>query len=900
MSTQTTTYTTGGTYTYTASALLLGGSVAVSASGSAGQTLGSVKGGDGETVVATLPIAASGTLTVYVGDTSGTSGHGYHLGGAGAASNQSYGNQGGHGGASSGVLGLLEAGGGGGAGGLGQYPNGGVGGAAALVAGAGAAGSGYSPLDAGHGGGGANNGTGGTGGAYGVGLSSHGTAGSNASGGTGGSGGAADTGSGTGCGGGGGGGGGHAGGGGGGGGSDTGGGGGGGGGSSAYGSYGSHGGVWASTPGQVQIVATVCDPPLASVLLSPAAGSSLDANAVGVVFDWTYKPGANSGTQQAYALRVSQDGAAYQYWNATSGALQSSAVWNSYTGSTATIPAGVLADGHTYTWSVATQENYYGLPVSTGSAVYASDYAFIATAQPTVTITAPTGTVASAAPIVSWTETLGGGDSQISYRVVVYTAAVAASPGFSPGVTTPTVDSGVVASAATLWTVSSALSQGSWVVYVQIVETGPVASAWASSAFTVGFDSPATPLLYLAPSVGAGGAPVVTATIIGQDNLLQTDDASFETSIGTWVQGANTTASQSSTYALDGTWSMKLLATGTGTVSAATSPSTTYPVQANATYAFMASFFAGSTGRSMSVIVQWFTSGGSLISTSTASVTDSSGGWTQASALATAPATAAYAVMEVTSAVSVAGSEAHYVDEVGLFYITTGTIPAWSRGGIIGLQEATLLRSIDGGVTFTAVRGATNIAVPATTEEVVVVDYEMPFGASVTYEAVISATVALPVAGTVTSAPATAATVTLASQWALMDPLNPTTNILLLHRLGTTDGPSTTLTSPVSFAQLINEQQGVFYGWGNPDAIVQHGTLEAPTFNFYGLLEGYAERNMLLALQALQATLQLRSDMGDSWYITMGAVSLAVLRETNRINNPLFTVSFPCTVTSAP
>ena len=93
MSTQTTTYTTGGTYTYTASALLLGGSVAVSASGSAGQTLGSVKGGDGETVVATLPIAAGGTFTVYVGDTSGTAGHGYHLGGA--AANATYGNQGG-------------------------------------------------------------------------------------------------------------------------------------------------------------------------------------------------------------------------------------------------------------------------------------------------------------------------------------------------------------------------------------------------------------------------------------------------------------------------------------------------------------------------------------------------------------------------------------------------------------------------------------------------------------------------------------------------------------------------------------------------------------------------------------------------------------------------------------
>lgn len=489
MSTQTTTYSTAGSFTYTAPSTLLNGTVQVSVAAPAGAGYSaSPPHGLGGAVQGTISVAASGTLTCTVGDNISS---GYHTGGAGSLGSGDA--NGGNGGGSSAIVQsstvLIEAGGGGGAPGSSgtQSVFGGGGGTTSF--------KGDDGFTNSSGGTGTYSGAGGGGGGHqGNGAAAPASTGTDAGGAGAGAAGSVNESP----------------------------------GASGYSIGGGGAGGQSYTAasvasptfidnshignvGSIQVTATVADAPLAPTLLSPANGAYLDTNAVGVTFKWTYNPGTDSGSQSYYCLRVSTDGAAYQYWNATSGAFQSSQVWNASSAGQAVIPAAVLADGHTYTWSVATEESHYNL-----AGPFASDQAITATAMPTVTVMAPSGTISSPTPAVTWTETLGSGDSQTSYRVCIYTASVAASAGFSPGVTTPTLDSGVVSSAATSWTVPSTLAQGSYVAYVQVTETGSISSQWASSSFTVAYTGPSTPTVTVtAGNDAATGAPNVSVLVDG-------------------------------------------------------------------------------------------------------------------------------------------------------------------------------------------------------------------------------------------------------------------------------------------------------------------------------------------------------------------------------------------------
>lgn len=115
-----------------------------------------------------------------------------------------------------------------------------------------------------------------------------------------------------------------------------------------------------TTLGSLNITAKVADAPLAPTLTGPFAGRSVDWTKP-VTFAWTYKPGTDSGTQAAYALRIALDGGAYRYWNASTQTLQSSQVFNSSTTASVVVPANTVANGHTVAWSVATAESHYSL-----------------------------------------------------------------------------------------------------------------------------------------------------------------------------------------------------------------------------------------------------------------------------------------------------------------------------------------------------------------------------------------------------------------------------------------------------------------------------------------------------------------------------------------------------------
>lgn len=226
--------------------------------------------------------------------------------------------------------------------------------------------------------------------------------------------------------------------------------------------------------------------PLAPTLTTPDPNTYLDNVASSIVFGGIYNTGG-SGPQTAYALRISVDGAAYSWWNGT--ALVGAETFVTSSTLAATIGTGVIGNSHTVAWSFASQD-------SGGTGPYAVDEQFSTAVIPSVTITAPSGTVSSGAPTATWTDTISTG-SQISFRVIYYTDAETLASGWNAGdpPADPDRDSGVVSSPVTTWTPSIVVNPGVYHAYVQIVQTNGIPSLWVGSTFTVTYSAPATPTL---------------------------------------------------------------------------------------------------------------------------------------------------------------------------------------------------------------------------------------------------------------------------------------------------------------------------------------------------------------------------------------------------------------------
>lgn len=143
----------------------------------------------------------------------------------------------------------------------------------------------------------------------------------------------------------------------------------------------------------------------------------------------------------------------------------------------------------------------------------------------------------------------------------------------------------------------------------------------------------------------------------------------------------------------------------------------------------------------------------------------------------TAPSDATQASLTVAIA-SCAAGEVHYVDCAGIF---PGTVTVWTRGGMVGLTTTTITYTDTVNTTPVDTREATNLAIPAATQQVTISDYEAIPGVTRTYTATISYTVGN---STVTSSPSTPATATinatnLEPDWWLIDPVTPSLSIPL-------------------------------------------------------------------------------------------------------------------------
>lgn len=106
----------------------------------------------------------------------------------------------------------------------------------------------------------------------------------------------------------------------------------------------------------------------------------------------------------------------------------------------------------------------------------------------TVTVTAPTGTVASTRPTITWTYASPDSQPQQAYAVAIYTAAQVGGVGFAPFVNPPIQSSGAVLGEDQQWTLTNDLPDGSYYAYVQAASTwggpGSFVTAIASTNWT--------------------------------------------------------------------------------------------------------------------------------------------------------------------------------------------------------------------------------------------------------------------------------------------------------------------------------------------------------------------------------------------------------------------------------
>jgi hypothetical protein len=351
--------------------------------------------------------------------------------------------------------------------------------------------------------------------------------------------------------------------------------------------------------------------------------------------------------------------------------------------------------------------------------------------RPTLTVTAPTGTVTDTSfPSVTWTPVFSDGSPQAAYEIKIFDAATYGGATFNADTSTPTIGTGIITSTNNGQTLEGDLANSTtyraYVRVASLINGNNYFSAWAYSQFTLSIDSPATPTVSAFYDSNTGA---VTITIFGRTNALDANQASFETDTSGWVSAGNCAISRTTSQFSNGTASLALVSSSAGDMSASTTSATKFPVSANNKFSATAEFKAGATARSCSVGIIWLNTTGTVLSTVFGTAeNDSTSAWNECNISATAPATATHAQVIVKVA-SAGSTETHYVDKVAFH---AGDNPFWTRGGFDTFSFV-VERSEDAGVTYVAVR---NSPVTAAASQIATLnDFEVPLDKTVIYRA---------------------------------------------------------------------------------------------------------------------------------------------------------------------
>lgn len=208
----------------------------------------------------------------------------------------------------------------------------------------------------------------------------------------------------------------------------------------------------------------------------------------------------------------------------------------------------------------------------------------------------------------------------------------------------------------------------------------------------------------------------VNATI-GSDNILTfhhstVDDTSAMDTAPGWIEGASTAIGRTNEQRLHGSWSVKatrLSTTGDAQFWHQDTPP--YPAANGQSFRAVAWYRAKTTGRSCRVDLQFLDSAGGVLATATgATITDTTGGWTEAVVTGTAGASTARVRARYTALSAVAG-EVHYVDQMGLYSGVTAV--TWVAGATIrGDLQAVVAQLPAGPTNVTGVAKSLDVSPP--------------------------------------------------------------------------------------------------------------------------------------------------------------------------------------------
>jgi hypothetical protein len=481
---------------------------------------------------------------------------------------------------------------------------------------------------------------------------------------------------------------------------------------------------------------------------------------------------------------------------------------------------------------------------------------------PAVSSVTATGFTITTRPTIGWGYSDTEGDAQERYRVKVFTATQVAAGGFAPETSTPAWDSGEVYSAATSAVVATDLVVGtSHTAYVKAADAGSNGrySAWAASApFTVQVNVPAAPtIVSVTPTTDAGLALAIQAA----QNLLSTDDASVEATLGTWAANANCSVSRDTAFGIDGSSSVGLSSTAAGDMSARTASGTSgYPVLAGQAYTARASFRPSSFTRNALVSIVWYNAAGAVVTTTAGTAGSApSGSWTERTLNATAPAGAAFAALLATVQATAGAAETVKLDRSG---IMPGTSSAWTRGGLAASQVVEVQRTYDAGATWEPVHRMTTLLPPAASQGLSATDYTSRPNTPVAYRARSSGVDGALTVYSAWSATSSSASPSVTDVW-LKDPADPTANTKL--------GIAGDLTS------TSDEAQGKFLPLGRSRAVIVGGDIYGEEFQLPIVFRTDADWARFEVLRKRQKTLLLQSDMTTQWWVRLGPTRDAVL-----------------------
>lgn len=343
------------------------------------------------------------------------------------------------------------------------------------------------------------------------------------------------------------------------------------------------------------------------------------------------------------------------------------------------------------------------------------------TPRPTTTVTAPSGTIITSSPVLSWTYDQDDGDAHLKSQYKIFTASQVNEQGFSPYTELPVYQDLDVPQDLLSLTLPTSINPDTYYLFVRVWSITGARSIWVGKQFQVDGPAPSPPGDDNQSLTGTPGLGTLTATANastssfslagrGSSNLLSVQQADFEHSDDPLEYvGDNCTLARD----------VSEFFPGGGKASMSLTASTAADMRADATlievgshdiedgelipYTVRAQFKADSTARTCRIDTLFYDESFTLLQTDTGTgVADSTSTWTEIVETGnTVPLATHYAEVRLV-VLSPGSGEVHYVDHVGFMY---GDGSAWSNGGFDSRNVLTSSLSTgddpDGDITWT-------------------------------------------------------------------------------------------------------------------------------------------------------------------------------------------------------